>query len=164
MGYTKNLTVANSSQSANLVQACAPELNGDSQIIVECVAVDTGFTKYDLVSVWPSASGWICDSIVNDADQYVGIVQDTPSSAADRVNVCMGGFTYANPCSAMTVTAWGTEIGICSNELDPIGGGDTSITTRHLGWPVTSGAVTTTTGSFMIFMDRPWNLIDTTTA
>ena len=163
MGYTKNLTVANASESANLVQACAPELNGDSQILVDCVAVDTGFTKYDLVSVWPSASGWICDGIVADQDQYVGIVQDTPSTAGARVNVCMGGFTYANPSSALTATAWATEVGICSDELDPTGGLDTSITTRHVGWPVTSGAVTTVAGNFMIFMDRPWNLIDSTT-
>ena len=164
MGYTKNLAVANANHSAELCKSVAPELNGDSQLLIECVAVDTGFTKYDLVSVWPSASGWICDDPVNDADQYMGIVQDTPSTAGDRVNVCMGGFTYANPSSALTCTAWAAEIGICSNELDPLGGGDTSITTRHLGWVVTSGAVTTTTGSMMIFMDTPWRLIDTTTA
>jgi len=165
MSYIKQYSTANAAGTDRLArEKLGKEVNGDGQILVEAVANDTAITSGMLVSLWPSASGWLADAPVNDERQYMGILQQTPSTAGDRVNVCVGGFCWAFPSSANTCTAWAAEIAVCSNELDALGGGDTFPTTRHIGWICSTGARTTAAGNgIFIFIDKPWPIVDTTT-
>ena len=163
MAYTKNLPDSNSSYSAELAKCCAPEINGDSQVLVEVTALVTAITSGTMMSLIPTSSGWVGTTVIDSVLHRIGIAQGTPSSVGDRIQGCVGGFTYAHPSSAVTCTAWAQEVDITSQEITPQGGAATSISTMHIGWCVSSGAVTTANG-FVLFMDTPWRLVDATTA
>jgi len=165
MGYGKeyvgNLTV-NTSNAAELMKCCRPELNGDNQIIITGYAYDTGFTSGDAVSVTPSAAGWLIDDVIADQDQFLGVVQDTPGATGEDVRVCMGGMTYVNGNgSTKYATAWGGPIEFVA-DVPSVTAAVTAIATNAIGWPVTSGAYSTA-GSAMMFLSRPWEVIDVTT-
>jgi len=163
MGYTKDLTPqsANAAKSGNLLGSVSPEFSGENQLLVRAVAVDTSIVSGALVALTPSASGWITDTNPDNGLFIAGVLQEAPSSAAAKVNVCVGGFTYANFSSTLTCTAWAAEVDVTS---DQICGhvASTTPTTRHLGWPVTSGS-NTTAGNGIIFLDQPWALVDSST-
>ena len=136
-------------------------VNGDSQIIIEGIANDTGFSSGDPVSIWPTNSGYLFDGIINDSKQYVGIIQDTPGATGADVRVCIGGYTYGNMSTDETSTSWGALVEFSSNTLT-IQTAATSPTTASIGWVITSGSITTA-GEAMIFLDQPWKEVDTTT-
>jgi hypothetical protein len=167
MGYLfeYGLAAAHTSETSNaeeLLKSVNPQLDGNCQCIINALAADTAFTSGDPVSIWPTASGWLADDVVDNADQYIGVVQDTPSSAGDDVRVCMGGFTYINYVgSTKLATAYGSVIELSCHALSATGA-CTTPTTNSFGWPVTSG--TQGTGDTrMIFIDRPWKVVDDTT-
>lgn len=163
MAYTKNLTQlnANAGYSGELCKALAPEISGDNQVLVNAACVDTSIVTGALVQIFPSGSGWGCDTNPDNAKFIPGILQEAPSSAGDRVNVCVGGFTYANLSSTITCTAWACEVDITSDQVCAHIG-STTPTTRHLGWIVSSGSITTA-GNGIIFMDRPFIPVDSST-
>lgn len=163
MGYTQDYfkQTANTSNAAELMKCVSPELNGDSQVVINAVTADTGFTSGDAVSIWPTASGWLADDIVDNTKQYFGIAQQTPSSAGQPIRVCMGGFTYMNANgSTKYATSWGGTLEFCV-DIPSATSAVTSITTNHIGWPVTSGSYATA-GQQLVFLDQAWNVIDTT--
>ena len=163
MGYTKDLTPqsANAQYAPELLQAVAPEHTADNQLLVSAVAVDTSIVSGSLVALTPSVSGWITDTNPDNGKFMAGVLQEAPSSAAARVNVCVGGFTYANFSSTITCTAWACEVDVTSDQICAHIG-STTPTTRHLGWPVSSGSCTTA-GNGIIFLDQPWSVIDSST-
>jgi len=160
MGYTKDYfhQIANSSNAAELMKCCRPELTGNTQVITNGLAADTGFTSGDPVGLTPTASGWLVDSLTTKLIQRWGIIQDTPGEAGVSVRVCVGGFTYANWSTDQKCTAWAQTIEWTSDTLLCAA---TSITTNHVGWVVDSG--TLTTAGAMIFIDRAWQLSDIST-
>jgi len=164
MGYSKEYAYGkvNTSNAAELMKCCRPELNGDCQVMITGYAYDTGFTSGDAVSVTPSAAGWLVDDVIADQDQYIGIVQDTPGATGANVRVCMGGMTYVNGNgSTKYATAWAGPLEFCA-DVPSVTAAVTAIATNAFGWPVTSGAYGTGVAR-MIFLDQPWKLIDVTT-
>lgn len=160
MGYTKNLAVANAGNSAEMAKACAPEINGDGQVLALGKANDTSMSSGDPVGLTPTASGWLIDSLTTALKQRFGIIQETPSSAGVEVRVCVGGFTYANWSTAQTCTAWAQTVEFTSDTLYCAA---TTPTTNHVGWVVSSGSLTTA-GAGMIFMDVPYPVVDVSSA
>jgi len=160
MGYSKEYAYGkvNTSNAAELMKCCRPELNGDCQVIANGLAADTGFTSGDPVGLTPTASGWLVDSLTTNLMQRWGIVQNTPQAAGGDVRVCVGGFTYANWSTAQTCTAWAQTVEFTSDTLYCAA---TSRTTNHVGWVVSSGSLTT--AGAMIFMDVPWPFSDIST-
>jgi len=149
---------ANAAKAGEIMHGRFGGMMGDSQVVIRAKAVDTGFTSGDPVSIWPTVSGYYVDGIVNDTKQYVGICKDTPGAAGDEIDVVIGGFCRANMSTSHTMTAWAGTIEFTSNTLYY---GVTVHTTNSIGWIVSSGTCSTA-GTGVIFLDRPWDIIDTT--
>ena len=162
--YTKEYfaaSVTNTSNAAELMKCCNKQLNGDNQLIITGLAADTGITSGDAVNIQPTSSGWLVDDIVDNKKQMWGVLQNTPGEAGAEARVCMGGFTYMNANdSTKYATAFGGTLEFCV-DVPSATSAVTGITTNHIGWPVTSG-VYATAGQQLVFIDRPWEVIDTT--
>jgi len=163
MGYTKDYfkQVANTSNADELMKCITMPVNGDGRIMVMAVAADTGFTSGDLVSITPTASGWLADDVIDNAKQYIGIANDTPGAAGESIRVCMGGISYLNLNGS---TKYATAFGGCIKTVVDVPSSTqatTDLSTNHVGWPITSG--TNTTAGRLVFMDQPWKIIDSTT-
>jgi hypothetical protein len=161
MAYFKDQTPlsGNAAYAGKMIGDLVNGAQGDSQWIVRCKAADTSIVSGDPVCVYPTVSGYYCDGVVDDDLQFVGVLQDPAGAAAAEVDVCIGGFTYAKLSTSHTCTAWGGTLEFTSNTLYP---GATVHTTNSVGWCVSSGTQGTA-GNCVIFLDRPWELIDSTT-